>query len=124
MSMIQKGSCDKSAQGSFSTANSSLSKDRLYGRHRGHPLRDRQKRLLADYLPRIKFPIERVQNPFTAFGKKPQALWLEIGFGGGEHSLAQYQNHPEKQDTPKDVLSNQNGFPYSIVFYLLKGIGI
>lgn len=93
--MIQKGSCGESAQEPFSTTQSSLSKDRLYGRRRGHPLRDRQKRLLTDYLPRIKFPIKNVQEPFAAFGNKPKALWLEIGFGGGEHSLAQHQRHPD-----------------------------
>lgn len=69
--------------------------DRLYGRRRGHPLRDRQKRLFTLYLPRIKFPIETVQNPRDGFGKPPSAIWLEIGFGGGEHSLARHRENPD-----------------------------
>ncbi len=33
-------------------------------------------------------------NPTTAFGRAPAALWLEVGFGGGEHTLAQHAAHP------------------------------
>lgn len=95
MTIIQKGSCGESTQEPFSKTDSSLPKDRLYGRRRGHPLRDRQKRLLSDYLPRIKFPTRNIKHPFEAFENQPRALWLEIGFGGGEHSLAQHQIHSD-----------------------------
>lgn len=69
--------------------------DRLYGRRRGHPLRDRQKRLLTQYLPRIKFPIASIQSPSQVFGASPKELWLEVGFGGGEHSLARHQQNKD-----------------------------
>ncbi|TLU71523.1 tRNA (guanine(46)-N(7))-methyltransferase TrmB [Lichenicoccus roseus] len=67
---------------------------RLYGRQRSHPLRPRQQKLLDDTLPRLRFPAEAAADPATAFGRVPSALWLEVGFGGGEHTLAQHAAHP------------------------------
>jgi tRNA (guanine-N7-)-methyltransferase len=58
--------------------------DRLYGRARGHRLRPRQERLLEVTLPRL------VYGP----GWHPEKLWLEVGFGGGEHALAQIAANP------------------------------
>ncbi len=65
--------------------------DRLYGRARGHKLRPRQERLLAETLPRLLVDPE---NPVGGFGLRPSALWLEVGFGGGEHALAQIAAFP------------------------------
>jgi tRNA (guanine-N7-)-methyltransferase len=61
--------------------------DRLYGRGRGHRLRPRQVRLLEVTLPRLAY---RPEQPWH-----PAELWLEVGFGGGEHALAQIAAHPE-----------------------------
>ena len=33
-------------------------------------------------------------RPHAAFGDTIEALWLEVGFGGGEHALAQATEHP------------------------------
>ena len=66
--------------------------DRLYGRQRSHPLRPRQRRLLDVALPRLRFPAPA--DPATGFGMVPDAVWLEVGFGGGEHALAQNAAHP------------------------------
>ncbi len=57
--------------------------DRLYGRSRGHKLRPRQQILLDVTLPRLSF---------NALPDGP--LWLEVGFGGGEHALAQVRANP------------------------------
>lgn len=58
--------------------------DRLYGRRRTHALRDRQRRLLSEALPRF-----RLSDPADPRAALPQPdLWLEIGFGGGEHARA------------------------------------
>ncbi len=67
---------------------------RLYGRQRSHPLRPRQQKLLDETLPRLRFAPESAANPAAAFGQAPAALWLEVGFGGGEHALAQHAAHP------------------------------
>ncbi len=66
---------------------------RLYGRRQGHALRKGQAALLADLLPRIAVPGE---GPITAAGLFGDArpLWLEIGFGKGEHMAAQAAAHP------------------------------
>jgi tRNA (guanine-N7-)-methyltransferase len=62
--------------------------DRLYGRSRGHPLRARQRSLLATVLPRLLFPPASVTDPAGAFAPRAAEVWLEVGFGSGEHALA------------------------------------
>ena len=61
--------------------------ERLYGRARGHKLRARQQLLLDVTLPRLTY------DPDGSW--RLPAMWLEIGFGGGEHALAQAAAHPE-----------------------------
>lgn len=55
--------------------------DRLYGRIKGKKLRPRQEWLLAEFLPRVAWPD-------VPFGILPREIWLEVGFGGGEHAFA------------------------------------
>lgn len=69
--------------------------DRLYGRARGHALRPRQQRLLDETLPRLSVTPEQMANPAALFPATARKIWLEVGFGGGEHSLAQLQAHPD-----------------------------
>ena len=68
---------------------------RLYGRQRSHPLRPRQQRLLELTLPRLRFDEALSRDPAAAFGRPATELWLEVGFGGGEHTLAQHAAHPD-----------------------------
>jgi len=65
--------------------------DRLYGRSRGHKLRPRQEKLLNVTLPRLMVD---PADPLGSFAMRPAALWLEVGFGGGEHALAQVAAFP------------------------------
>ncbi|MBC7431390.1 MAG: tRNA (guanosine(46)-N7)-methyltransferase TrmB [Rubritepida sp.] len=60
---------------------------RLYGRRRGHKLRPRQDRLIGQTLPAWRF----TDTGFAA----ARPLWLEVGFGGGEHTLALLAAHPD-----------------------------
>jgi tRNA (guanine-N7-)-methyltransferase len=69
--------------------------NRLYGRSRGHKLRPRQEVLLEVTLPRLRLRPDQASDPIAAFSNKPRELWLEIGFGGGEHALARSAEHPE-----------------------------
>ena len=69
--------------------------DRLYGRQRSHPLRPRQHLLMAETLPRLRFAAAAAADPLGAFAARPDRLWLEIGFGGGEHARALVAAHPE-----------------------------
>jgi len=69
--------------------------ERLYGRARGHKLRPRQEKLLQVTLPRLTIPPAAAANPAAAFSRPPRKVWLEVGFGGGEHALAQIAAHPD-----------------------------
>jgi len=64
----------------------------FYGRRKGKRLRQGQDEWLRTLLPRLRLdPAE----PLKAFDGPISALWLEIGFGGGEHLAAQARVHPE-----------------------------
>ena len=63
------------------------SPDRLYGRQRTHALRPRQQKLLDVTLPRLAVT--------PGFERAFDALWVEVGFGGGEHSRAQIAQNPQ-----------------------------
>ncbi len=60
---------------------------RLYGRRRGHKLRPRQERLLELALPRARFTD-------LGFAAGARETWLEVGFGGGEHTRALLADNP------------------------------
>jgi tRNA (guanine-N7-)-methyltransferase len=68
---------------------------RSFGRKGGRPLSPRQKTLIAERLHFWEIPAgeERV-DPAALFPGKPD-IWLEIGFGGGEHLIAQAGRHPQ-----------------------------
>jgi tRNA (guanine-N7-)-methyltransferase len=62
--------------------------DRLYGRIKGKKLRPRQEWLLADFLPRLCWPD-------VSFAITPREVWLEVGFGGGEHAYELASKNPD-----------------------------
>ena len=67
---------------------------RLYGRSRGKALRPKQEQLLADALPRVEIALDAV-NWSRLFPFEPREVWLEIGFGSGEHLIDQAKANPE-----------------------------
>ena len=69
--------------------------DRLYGRIKSHTLRPRQRLLLDETLPRIRFDIAEATHPRAGFPAELDELWLEVGFGGGEHAAALAQANPQ-----------------------------
>jgi tRNA (guanine-N7-)-methyltransferase len=70
---------------------------RLYGRRRGRPLRPGQRRLKEELLPRLTVPLPKAGSldPRALFQRPVAAVWLEIGFGAGEHLAAQAERHPD-----------------------------
>jgi tRNA (guanine-N7-)-methyltransferase len=80
--------------------------DRLYGRRRGHPLRPRQQRLLDITLPRIEITATQAADPPAAFGMPGAPVWLEVGFGGGEHALDQVEANPSVAYIASEVFEN------------------
>ena len=69
--------------------------ERLYGRTRGNTLRPRQQLLLESTLPRLRLDPSNAADPVAAFPDRPTELWLEVGFGGGEHARAQVEANPQ-----------------------------
>ena len=69
---------------------------RLYGRRRGRPLRQGRQLLQQELLPRlaVTLPEQGTLEPASLFPASPAAVWLEIGFGGGEHLAEQAERHP------------------------------
>ena len=66
----------------------------LYGRSRGKSLRAGQKHLLAEALPRFSIAPEGLSDG-RAFVTAPREVWLEIGFGAGEHLIEQAKANPD-----------------------------
>ncbi|PQO23205.1 tRNA (guanosine(46)-N7)-methyltransferase TrmB [Rhodobacteraceae bacterium WD3A24] len=74
----------------------------FYGRRKGKQLRPSQQRYLAEDLGRLRpagvspdtNPSRARVDPASWFGDA-RPLWLEIGFGGGEHMVDQAAAHPE-----------------------------
>ena len=68
----------------------------FYGRTRGKTLRPLQKERLEGVLPTLVLPgVTREENPGReVLGGLPQPLWLEIGFGGGEHLVHMAKAYP------------------------------
>jgi tRNA (guanine-N7-)-methyltransferase len=67
---------------------------RLYGRSKGHKLRDGQQALLDTMLPEIAVPDEGPLDAERLFGDA-RPLHFEIGFGSGEHLAGQAQAYPK-----------------------------
>lgn len=70
---------------------------RSYGRRHGRKFSPRQERLLAEHLPRMSIDIGGPPpTPATRLFSAPvQDVWLEIGFGGGEHLVWQAERNPD-----------------------------
>jgi tRNA (guanine-N7-)-methyltransferase len=69
---------------------------RFYGRRKGRPLRKGQQSHIDTLLPRIAIALPEA-GKFDPRALFPQAqeLWLEIGFGGGEHLAEQARANPQ-----------------------------
>lgn len=69
---------------------------RLYGRRQAKPLKERQATLMETLLPKVSvtLPDEGTIDPSTLFPAAKQ-IWLEVGFGGGEHMAWQAAQNPD-----------------------------
>ncbi len=96
------------SHGMIPISNSSVSRRAFFGRRKGHPLRPRQARLFETLLPRIQ--LDPAQAPAAdlraLFGTQIDRLRLEIGFGGGEHLIAQARAHPRSGFIGTDAFVN------------------
>ena len=68
----------------------------LHGRRKGKKLRTYQAGLCETLLPRLAVDLgQPVADPRALFQPPVQDVWLEIGFGGGEHLAVQAGRHPD-----------------------------
>jgi len=70
---------------------------RSYGRRKGKRLSPRKERLIAELLPRLRPDLGRKppSDLRALFPVPVREVWLEIGFGSGEHLLWQAERHPD-----------------------------
>jgi tRNA (guanine-N7-)-methyltransferase len=71
---------------------------RWYGRRGGHRLRKGRRDRLERLLPALRLTLPESDGTVdlaAAFGVPPKDVWLEVGFGAGEHLAAQAGAHPE-----------------------------
>lgn len=72
-------------------------KIKFYGRRKGKKIGEGREFLLDNLLPKIavKLPDEGDKiTPSSLFDFSPDEVWLEVGFGGGEHLAEQSLNNP------------------------------
>jgi tRNA (guanine-N7-)-methyltransferase len=69
-----------------------------HGRRRGRRLPPHRQDLIADLLPRLRVAPPSAGGTLdlaSLFPQPPSQLWLEVGFGSGEHLAEQARRHPE-----------------------------
>jgi len=70
---------------------------KVHGRRKGHRLRPAQQQALETLLPRVRVTLPApggTLDPFTLFDPGTRAVWLEVGFGAGEHLVQQAEWTP------------------------------
>src|ERR1700743_3035914 len=67
----------------------------FFGRRKGHKLRPNQAQLLDELLPNLALDLSKPapDDLSSLFPLPVNEVRLEIGFGGGEHMVAQAQEH-------------------------------
>ncbi|MFO1150144.1 MAG: tRNA (guanine(46)-N(7))-methyltransferase TrmB [Alsobacter sp.] len=67
----------------------------FFGRRKGKRLRSAQAGLVDDLLPRLRLDPKALPPDVAAlFPRAVDEVWLEIGFGGGEHLVARARENP------------------------------
>ena len=72
----------------------------VFGRRQGHRLRPQRQALMRDLLPQIGIDLTPDGDPIQPrdlFADGTKEVWLEIGFGAGEHLAWQAARRPEDE---------------------------
>ncbi len=71
----------------------------LFGRRRGKPLRPGRRATLERLLPQLQIELDKFASqsidPRLLFDRHIESVWLEIGFGAGEHLAALAKSNPQ-----------------------------
>jgi tRNA (guanine-N7-)-methyltransferase len=83
--------CRHGAARSATSDDGAAARGAFFGRRKGHRLRSHQADLIEHFLPRLALDIAKPGPPDLAAPFDPPAdeIRLEIGFGGGEHLIAE-----------------------------------
>ncbi len=84
--------------------NNNSDKPKFFGRRKGRTIRKAKSTLLEAFLPSV-----RLQPHFdkqTMFGKPVEKVFLEIGFGDGQHIAGQALAHPDTGFIGAEVFKN------------------
>lgn len=80
---------------------------RFYGRRKGKKLKPSREVLLDAFLPKVRLNVTGGNvDPATCFSVPVKSVWLEIGFGGGEHLAEQSARHPDTGFIGAEVFVN------------------
>jgi tRNA (guanine-N7-)-methyltransferase len=82
---------------------------RFFGRRRGKRLRPSALGLLETLLPQLAIGVPQPGDaiaPRDLFPRPVDQVWVEVGFGGGEHVAAQARLHPEAGIIAGEVFRN------------------
>lgn len=88
----------KPAPLNFSVENEghTLKEIRFFGRRKGKNIKGSRSLLMDELLPKVALDRPTQMLDLNAvFGIQPKEVWLEIGFGGGEHLAEQALNHQD-----------------------------
>jgi tRNA (guanine-N7-)-methyltransferase len=91
-----------------SMSNAMQPREQFYGRRRGRPLRIGQRERQSQLLPALSFALPEAGklDPKSLFPTPPGDIWLEIGFGGGEHLAEQAERHLDTGFVGCEVFEN------------------
>ncbi len=79
---------------------------KFFGRRQGRRIRKAKTALLESFLPQLKIGKQTVFTAKGLFASPVEKIYLEIGFGNGEHLAAQSAKHPEIGFIGAEVFKN------------------
>ncbi len=82
--------------GTFDMTDEQPRRSAFFGRRQGRPLREHQADLTGTLLPRLAIDTSAPapDDLRTLFPRPVDEVWMEIGFGGGEHLMHQARSNP------------------------------
>lgn len=79
---------------------------KFYGRRQGRRIRKAKTTLLEAFLPDVSLNPDKPLDSKGLFGAPVKEIYLEIGFGNGEHLAGQSLNHPDIGFIGAEVFKN------------------